>query len=94
MEEIWEDEQSLTQQPFKLKEVGCQNSMVRISNSRLQTIWEEVREEGGGRCHICDLAGVLCSRSDLWLIPGDLKIFPRISSLTTAQCTALPLINQ
>lgn len=44
MEEIQEDEQLVTQQPFKSKEVGCQNSMVHISNSRLQTLW---KEEGG-----------------------------------------------
>lgn len=62
MEEIEEDEQSVTQQPFKLKEAGCQNSMVHISSSRLQTI---CREKEGGGCHICDLSGTLCSTSDL-----------------------------
>lgn len=31
---------AVTQQSFKLKETGCQNSMVGILNTRLQIIWE------------------------------------------------------
>lgn len=55
-------EQSVTQQPFKSKEAGCQNSVVAILNMRLQTIWGV---GVGGRCRSCDIAGTLCSRSDL-----------------------------